>query len=108
LRAKWYHVHGITNVWQEPPVHNGERFKVGSSYLHANQKPLNLMKRQIVATTDVGEVVWEPFGGLCSASVAAVCMGRRSHAAELNPKYFQAAVTRLTAAIRSQVEEIAA
>jgi hypothetical protein len=102
MRAKWHHVHGLTNVWQEPPVHSGERMKVGNAYLHANQKPLALLRRQILASTDVGDVIWEPFGGLCSASVAAVREGRLAHAAEINPTFFDAAVKRLTAELRTQ------
>lgn len=100
LRATWNHVHGLTNVWAEPPVHNGERVKVGNAYLHANQKPLALLRRQILASTEAGDVVWEPFGGLASGSVAAVREGRVAQAAELNVRYFDAAVSRL----RSETE----
>lgn len=100
LRAKWQHVHALTNVWQEPPVHGEERVKVedGTGYFHANQKPLSLMRRQILACTDPGDVIWEPFGGLGSASVAAVQLGRVAHAAELNPMFCAAAVQRLKSA----------
>lgn len=101
LRAKWHHVHGLTNVWREPPVHGSERVRVqghGSGALHANQKPLMLMERQIRACTDPGDVVWEPFGGLCSAAVAALRLGRRAFAAEINPGYHAAAAARLCAA----------
>lgn len=97
LRAKWNHEHGVTNVWQEPPVHNGERIKVGSAYLHANQKPLALLARQICACTDPGDVVWEPFGGLCSASIAAIRNGRVAHAAEINSIFFEPARARIEA-----------
>jgi site-specific DNA-methyltransferase (adenine-specific) len=101
MRAKWSHTHGMTNVWQEPPVHNGERVRVGASsrYLHANQKPLVLMERQIAASTSAGDVVWEPFGGLCSATVAAVRLGRRAYAAEINPGFHDAALDRLRSAV---------
>ena len=95
LRAKWTHTHGITNVWQCPPVHNGERIKDNGAYLHANQKPLSLMRRQILASTDTGDVVWEPFGGLCSASVAALELDRTSFAAETNPDFYAIAGRRL-------------
>lgn len=95
LRALWAHEHGVTNVWREPPVHNGERVKIGSAYLHANQKPISLLTRQIVACTAPGDVVWEPFGGLCSASVAAVREGRVALAAEINETYCEAALVRL-------------
>jgi len=99
LRAPWNHKHGITNVWSSPPVHNGERFKIGSAYLHANQKPLALMRRQIELSTRPGQVIWEPFGGLCSASVAAVELGRLAYAAEVNPDYAVAAAARLGAMV---------
>jgi len=95
MRAKWHHSHGITNVWSEPAVHGSERIRTSQGYLHANQKPLALMLRQIHASTDPQDVVWEPFGGLCSATLAALHSGRHAFAAEINPTYFQVAVGRL-------------
>ena len=98
MRAKWRHTHGLTNVWSEPPVHGKERLRGeerASSYLHANQKPLSLMRRQILSCTDEGDVVWEPFGGLCSATVASLLLGRRAFSAENNPLYHKIATKRL-------------
>ena len=40
-------------------------------------------------------MVWEPFGGLCSASVAAVTLGRRAFAAETDPEFADLAAERL-------------
>jgi site-specific DNA-methyltransferase (adenine-specific) len=40
-------------------------------------------------------VVWEPFGGLCSASVAAVRLGRRAFTAETDPAFADLAAERL-------------
>lgn len=101
MRSKWNHAHGMTNVWHEPPVHGRERVRAdnGTAYLHANQKPLALMERQVVACTDAGDVVWEPFGGLCSASLAASQLGRRAFAAEVSPAFYRAAVARLKEAL---------
>lgn len=108
MRSKWYHTHGITNVWQEPPVHGQERIKVSgkdSEYIHANQKPLSLMERQILSCTDEGDVIWEPFGGLCSATTAAVRLRRRAHASEINPDYYNVAAQRLLAEARKLPKE---
>ena len=69
----------------------------GMQSLHANQKPLELMRRIIGASTDPGDVVWEPFGGLCSATVASLRMGRQCYASELIPEYFDAASERINA-----------
>ena len=63
-----------------------------------NQKPLELMERIIHATTDPGDVVWEPFGGLGTASVAAVAMGRRAYLAEIDPFFASLAAERLLVA----------
>lgn len=95
MRSKWNHRHALTNVWQSPPVHGKERIKGEKGYLHANQKPIALMEIQISSCTDIGDTVWEPFGGLCSASVAAMRLSRRSFAAELFFEYYQAASKRL-------------
>lgn len=96
MRAKWHHVHGLTNVWSEPPVRGVERLKgEGTKILHANQKPLRLVDLAIRASSDPGDVVWEPFGGLCSGAVAALRAGRRSYSAEIDPDVYAAAAERL-------------
>lgn len=107
FRSKWTHTHGITNVWQEPPVHGKERVKNDDGYLHANQKPLALMERQILACTDIGDVVWEPFGGLCTATLAAASLGRRAFAAEVNQRFFEAAVARLESHFETETKKVA-
>jgi site-specific DNA-methyltransferase (adenine-specific) len=45
--------------------------------------------------TEPGDVVWEPFGGLCSGSVAAHALGRRAFAAETDPAFADLAAERL-------------
>lgn len=97
LRAKWNHEHGITNVWQYPPLSGRERVRTAgkSKMAHLNQKPLELMARQIRLASDERDIVWEPFGGLASASVAAVTLGRRAFVAECNPDYAPIARQRL-------------
>lgn len=95
-RAKWNHEHGVTNVWSEPAVRGKERFKTDKlKSAHANQKPLKLISRLIQATSDVGDVVWEPFGGLCSTAVAAFHTNRRCYSAEINENYYSLAASRL-------------
>lgn len=96
LRAPWNHTHGLTNVWQVPALRSQERVRgADGKILHANQKPLELMRRILTATTGEGDVVWEPFGGLCTASAAALEMGRIPYAAEMDQAFFLAAQRRL-------------
>lgn len=108
MRYPWTHTHGLTNVWTRPPLHDSERLKgslrrsaprtykpTRASATHLNQKPLEFMERLVHATTREGDVVWEPFGGLASASVAAVALGRRAFVAEKDSHFAQIARERL-------------
>lgn len=98
FRSKFKCPHGITNVWDRGSLRGKERYKVNGSNgkaIHLNQKPLDLMTQIIEASTDEGDVIWEPFGGLFSASVAARTLKRKSYGAEINPKYFEHALMRL-------------
>lgn len=124
LRYKWHHAHGLTNVWSRPPLHDSERLKgtlrraaprvykpTKSSAAHLNQKPLEFMERIIRAVTDENDVVWEPFGGLASASVAAVALKRLPFVAEIDPDFARLAEERLSLAAQEAVDpeaEIAA
>ncbi len=118
MRYPWTHTHGLTNVWSRPPLHDGERLKgsmrrsaprvykpTRASTTHLNQKPLEFMERLVHAVTREGEVVWEPFGGLASGSVAAVALGRRAFVAERDSHFADIARDRLMdAASNRQVE----
>lgn len=96
MRAKWNHTHGVTNVWSEPAIRGVERLKsVDAKCLHSNQKPLRIMEKIVRASSDHGDVVWEPFGGLCSTAVASLRTGRRCYSAEINPDFHAFAAARL-------------
>ena len=95
MRAKFHCDVGITNVWREPPVRGEERLKDAYKSIHINQKPLRLLERMILASSDQGDVVWEPFGGLCSTAIAALNTGRQCYSAEILEDYYRAALARL-------------
>jgi hypothetical protein len=95
MRAKFKCEFGIHNVWREPPVRGTERLKEKYRCIHNNQKPLRLIDIAINASTEPGDVVWEPFGGLCSVAISAHRLGRKSVSAEVLPEYFLAAKERL-------------
>ena len=98
MRSKFKCPHGFTNVWDRPALRGSERFKVNGSNgkaVHLNQKPLDLMSMIIEASSDEGDIIWEPFGGLFSACVAAEQVNRKSFGGEIDQTYFHYAVTRL-------------
>lgn len=112
MRYPWTHTHGLTNVWTRPPLHDRERLKgslrrsaprtykpTRASATHLNQKPLEFMERLVHASTREGDVVWEPFGGLATASVAAVALGRKAFVAERDPYFSGIARERLEDAV---------
>ena len=96
MRAKFTCDVGITNVWRTPAVRGAERVKRAHKAVHSNQKPLELLERIITASSDPGDVVWEPFGGLCSVAIASVNTGRCSYSAEIDPDFYHAARDRLS------------
>ena len=108
LRHPWTHQHGMTNVWAHPPVGGGERLRgTGqrsaprvynpgpNATAHLNQKPLAFMEAILRSSTAPGDVIWEPFGGLCTASVAALRLGRTPYCAEIHPPFAELAASRL-------------
>ncbi|RTX75017.1 site-specific DNA-methyltransferase [Mammaliicoccus sciuri] len=101
---EWENIHpyfnlkaGITNVWDVPQLSGKERIRIEgkNKSLHNNQKPLQLMERIIEASSKESDMIWEPFGGLCSAVVAAQKLKRRAVAAEINPEMYEFAKNRL-------------
>jgi site-specific DNA-methyltransferase (adenine-specific) len=98
MRSKFHCPYGVTNVWDRGALHGSERFKINGDSgkaVHLNQKPLDLMTMIINASSDPGDVVWEPFGGLFTACLAARSGGRRAFGAEIDPTYFHYGVKRL-------------
>jgi site-specific DNA-methyltransferase (adenine-specific) len=84
-------------VWNEPANRGVERIKNESACVHLNQKPLKLLDRILRASSDIGDVVWDPFAGLASVGVAAVRSERRYFGAETLPEYHRLASRRLAA-----------
>ncbi len=96
LFAKFEGTYGITNVWDHPPLHNGERIKLSGSKkcAHLNQKPLKIFKMLIEVSSDSHGMLWEPFGGLCTGGLAAYLLNRPACCAEIDKKIFEVAVSR--------------
>jgi DNA modification methylase len=63
--------------------------------LHGSQKPLHFIELLIRSSTDEGDVVWEPFGGLCPGAVVSYHLRRNYVAAEIVPEFYRAATERL-------------
>lgn len=91
--------HGGSN----PPPSNvitADSFRFGQpdKVDHPTQKPLCLIEPLLLASSNPGDVVLDPFAGSGSIGVAALRLGRRYIGFEKEPKYAAIARKRLTAA----------
>lgn len=68
---------------------------VGSK-LHPTEKPVDLMKQLVLASSQVGETVMDPFAGAGSVGVACNETGRRFVGFEIDPVYAMIGMGRLT------------
>ena len=78
------------------PICNGkERLKKDGKKIHSTQKPEALLHRIILATTNKGDYIFDPFLGTGTTAVVAKKLGRKYFGAEKDKKYFQAAKQRI-------------
>jgi site-specific DNA-methyltransferase (adenine-specific) len=76
------------NVWHvdcDPPA----------SYLHPTQKPVGLMSRAVLKSSDPGDLVLDPFAGSGTTLVAAQLLGRHAIGVEIEERYCEVAARRL-------------
>jgi DNA modification methylase len=66
-----------------------------STYQHPTQKPIELPARAIKNSSDVGYIIYEPFGGSGSTMVASHQLKRKCYGMELDPKYCQVIIDRM-------------
>lgn len=64
------------------------------SYEHATQKPVALAAQAIESCTAKGDVIYDPFCGSGTVTIASEQYGRTCHAMELTPSYAQVAIDR--------------
>ena len=62
-----------TDVWSMSIVGTASKERIG----YPNQKPVKLMKRAIIASSNMGDIVLDPFGGSGSTAAAAMEVGRK-------------------------------
>jgi DNA modification methylase len=64
------------------------------SELHPTTKPVELIERAVLNSSNAGTIVFEPFGGSGSTLIACEKTGRKARLMELDPKYCDVIVKR--------------
>lgn len=79
---------GYTDVWRDIDFYKEDRF-------HPTQKPVELIKRLIIASSNEGDTVLDPFSGSGSTQLAAIQLKRNYIAIELDEKYYNVGLERI-------------
>ena len=79
------------NVWQYPRV----RYRMEEYENHPTQKPIALLERIIKASTNVGDLVLDPFSGTFTTSYVGKKLGRKSIGIEIEEEYVKIGLRRL-------------
>lgn len=86
-----YHTQKVPgNVWKFARV----RYKMEEYENHPSQKPESLLERIIKASSNIGDIVLDPFGGSFSTSAVAVKLGRRAISMDINKEYYKIGLRR--------------
>jgi len=81
--------------WVLPICSGGERVKVDGIKAHPTQKPEALLYRVLLACTDPGAVVLDPFFGTGTTGAVAKLLGRHYIGIEREPRYIRVAKERI-------------
>ncbi len=91
------------NVWDFPRV----RYLMDEYENHPTQKPEALLKRIILASSNPGDIVLDPFAGSFTTGAVAVSSGRKFIGIEINSEYIKMGLRRLDVASHYSAEELA-
>lgn len=99
-----YHAQGKApdNVWNIPIPVQGSWAK--KAYQHACPLPVELVRRMLELTTEPGDVVFDPFGGIGTVVATANALRRRGFGTEINPNF----VSHYRLHVRHEVEDLLA
>jgi site-specific DNA-methyltransferase (adenine-specific) len=89
----------VSSVWRIASVPMREK----SHGRHPTQKPLRLLRRAVLASSEEGELVFDPFSGSGTTGVAAKELDRFFVGAETEQEYAELAERRIGAAVRGRV-----
>ena len=81
--------------WTLPICNGKERLKKNGKKIHSTQKPEALLHRIILATTNKGDTIFDPFLGTGTTAVVSKKLGRNYYGIEKDKNYFISAKERI-------------
>lgn len=81
----------MKTVWKIPAAGNDEK-KYGK---HPTQKPIKLLERIILASTNKKDIIFDPFSGSSTTGIAALKLNRFFIGCELESKYIDLSIKRI-------------
>ncbi len=90
----------MKNVWRLSTPSQAEKY-YGK---HPTQKPIDLVARCLRASTNPGDLVFDPFSGSSTTGVTALSLGRKFIACEADTGYIELSIKRLSNTNRSRGE----
>lgn len=79
---------GVTDIWRDIDFYKEKR-------VHSTQKPLKLIQRLILASSNEGDLVLDPFAGSGSTVLASIQLKRDYITFETDEKYYQEVLKRI-------------
>ncbi|MHA1828435.1 MAG: DNA-methyltransferase [Candidatus Heimdallarchaeaceae archaeon] len=93
-----------SNVWVLPICTGKERLKdEEGKKLHSTQKPIELLKRVILCSTQKGGLVLDPLAGTGTTGVVAKALKRNFIMIEKNEKYIQGIISRFNRSVDFEI-----
>ncbi len=91
-----------TNLWTYPGINSFGKGRDAELALHPTVKPVRLVADAILDCSRRGGIVLDAFAGSGTTLVAAETTGRRGYGIELDPRYCDVIVQRLTVATKAE------
>ena len=85
----------MRSTWKLPICKGGERIRLNGESAHSAQKPLALLYRVILASTNPGDTILDPFFGTGTTGAAARLLHRNWIGIEKDPRYIPLAQERI-------------
>ncbi len=80
--------------------------KPNRSKLHPTMKPASLIRQLILNSTELGDIVFDPFGGSGTTLIASEMTKRRCYMVEFDPSYCQSIIKRFESLTKTKAKRL--